>query len=246
MTPDYTQWQSDPDDLHTASVLIDYAEFSGQTIESVVKYVLAFKELTAQDFRELSEPYFYSYSINYIYDILSANVTPGMRANLLQKFIPNALQIIRDHPGTTFGDFGAGVGVMCELAHTFCGKKVTHIDIPSHHMDFAYWRYRKYDWHINIHPIPTTYFELYQTFDILYTDAVWEHLPPEHQIQYALQLSQYLNPGGLLFFLVDLSGPSEDMPMHYPVDITEVHHALTMSGLTCLGGQHNFASVWRK
>jgi hypothetical protein len=157
------------------------------------------------------------------------------------------LKKLKNHPGRIFGDFGAGIGTVCEIVHTFCDKMVTHIDIPSRAMDFAYWRNRKYNWNITIHPIADTQFRLAQRFDILFTDAVWEHLTPITQLGYAWCLPHYLNKDGWLIFLVDLAGPSEEMPMHYPVNITAVHDAIESTGfMVCDYGRNHFASVWRR
>lgn len=242
---DYTQWVDDPFLLANAEVVLDYAEYSGEDPFDIAEKIRAFQTLTAPEYSELGES-FYLESKNYIYDVLGANPTAGVRANLLNKFIPNCIAEIKSHPGKAFADFGAGVGTVCELAHTFCGKEVTHVDVNGPLLNFAKWRYQKYGWNIKVEIIPSQTTSLSQSFDIILTDAVWEHLNPELQVVYAHFLPNCIIKDGLLFFLVDLSGPSPEMPMHFAVDIKLIHDTLEKAGMKCEYGRDSFASVWIK
>jgi hypothetical protein len=52
--------------------------------------------------------------------------------------------------------------------------------------------------------------------------------------------------GGMFYLLIDLSGEDPNMPIHYDVNIEDIHNALTEIGLVCAYGKNNFASVWTR
>lgn len=243
---DYTQWQPDPFLLSDAEIVQDYAEWSGEDPFDVTAKIMAFQTRTASEYHALGQD-FYTKSENYIYDILGGNPSAGVRANLLNKFLPGCIEYLKNaDPRRTFADFGGGVGAVCQIMHTFCQKQVTYIDIQSKTTDFALWRFKKYGWDINSVIIPLDDMTLPQQYDILFTDAVWEHLSPATQIDYAKRLPAYITNSGNLYFLVDLSGHSDLMPMHFDVDIAAVHDAIEGAGMTCQYGHNTFASKWIK
>lgn len=239
---DYTKWQDDPFLLAQAEIVEQYAEWAGEDAFQVAEKIGHAREIIKEEYARLGDK-FYTESNVYIYDMLAANPSVGVRANLINKFIPDAVKRITEHPGKTFADFGAGMGVMCELA-TILGKEATHIDLPSYSTDFAKWRNEKLNLNIKFVEIAEDYFVLPNSYDIVFTDAVWEHLTSEKQLTYARDLPAYINPGGMLYMLIDLSGVNPDMPMHYNCDVQKVHEMLLSSGLKCEYGLNNFASVW--
>jgi 2-polyprenyl-3-methyl-5-hydroxy-6-metoxy-1,4-benzoquinol methylase len=231
--------------LEDSVVIKDYAEFAGLPVEDVVSSIGVYHELNQAEFRELGNE-FYEKNKSYIYDILSGNPSPEIRANLINRFIPEGIARMIDHPGDSFADFGAGTGVVCEIMARSSTKKVIYIDIPSRMTEFAQWRFKKHELDVETVVIPEDGFTLPAFYDVIFTDAVWEHLPPEKQVSYLFQLMGYLKSHGLFYFLVDLSGHTEQMPMHFNVDIRVLHDNLTKWGLQCLYGKYTFASVWRK
>lgn len=225
-------------------LVVDFAEFSGAPIEVVNNRIANFRQLNQQDFASFtSDGEFYKQSRSYIYDSLGGPITTYEFEQKLEQFIPGFVKILRQAPCGDFLDFGAGVGLACEWVVRQTQLRVTHFDIQSYMSEFAAWRYKKYQLPVTmIHGEPHD-FTLPQQYSVIFTDAVWEHLDPEKQIYYAYKLSDYLINGGILCMLVDLSGKSATMPMHYDVDIVAVHNALAQT-MNCIFGRNTFASIW--
>src|SRR5262249_25819376 len=148
------------------------------------------------------------------------------------RFNPRILEAVRTHPGKRFFEFGGGVGVFCEIAARM-GKHVYYMELPGIVFDFAQWRFKKLG--LNVKAIKAKADRIYLPgkYDIIYTDAVLEHLPQSLQIEATKAMARVLDKDGLLIFLVDLSGPSEEDPMHHDVDIRELHDHLRSEGLHC-------------
>ena len=91
------------------------------------------------------------------------------------------------------------MGVGCQIARAL-DKDVDYIDLRSHSSEFAAWRNIKHNFGYNMVIIDEADFILPRQYDILYTDAVWEHLPPDKQLTYATKLASYVNIGGMLYF----------------------------------------------
>jgi hypothetical protein len=100
-TPDYTQWQDDPTDVCTLPIVLDYAAFSGESVDDIVHKMASFKEYTKAEFNNDSAN-FYASSQTYIYDLLNGNLTPGIRANILNKFLPHIIEEIKKSSRTNF------------------------------------------------------------------------------------------------------------------------------------------------
>jgi phospholipid N-methyltransferase len=230
----------------SGSIVHDYAEFSGQSVPDIVNKIINFQELSIEDFKNSTSQFdFYSNSKNYIYDLLGAH--PDMEGPIrkINNFLPGVLDYIKEHPGKTFLELGGGIGDICHTISTW-GKEVTYMDIESHITEFARWRFKKYDVNVNMKIIPQDSFELTETYDFIYQDAVLEHLTPIQQVSYTSKLVKHLNKNGVFIMVVDLSGESENMPMHYNVDIVKVHKTIIQEGLTCYHGLNTFASVWMR
>ena len=229
-----------------ASIIKDYAEFSGQSESEIVDKVMNFKEFTMEDFNNSDSQFdFYHTSKTYIYDLLGAHPDMDGPIKKINMFLPGVLDYIKQHPGNKFLEFGGGIGDICQTVASW-GKDVTYVDIASHITDFALWRFKKYNVELNVQIIPQESFELLDTYDFIYQDAVLEHLTPAQQTSYTAQLARHLNEDGVFVMIVDLVGESEDMPMHFNVDIVQVHNELDKEGLTCYYGRNQFASVWMK
>jgi 2-polyprenyl-3-methyl-5-hydroxy-6-metoxy-1,4-benzoquinol methylase len=234
------------------TVIEDFAEFSGIPIEIVADRVAHCNHINAEEWRalnvgSLSEPAakFYESSQNYIFDTLSANPRPEAVIEKLNRFNTRIMEAIRTHPGMRFFEFGGGVGVFCEIVAGI-GKKVYYMELPGTVFDFARWRFKKHGLEISTIQAKGDNIQVPGKYDIVYTDAVIEHLPHLLQIEATKAIGQAVDAGGLLIFLVDLSGPNADNPMHYEVDIRELHDYLFASGLRCDDGYHDACSIWRR
>lgn len=236
-----------PTSLDTADVILDYAEFSGESIADIIYKMANNDESRIREANELKEN-FYRDSTCYIYDLIGGNASTWSRFAVLNKFIPNIFDKIKELPGKTFIELGGGIGVVCSIVHDYCDKEVTYVDLQSKALEFAKWRFKKHNQNIKIHVIEKEQFTFPEKgYDFVFTDAVWEHLDEEKQIAYASQLGHYVNPNGILFFLVDLGGWQDvNVPMHFRVDIKAVHNALENTGLHCSFGRNTFASIWMR
>jgi protein-L-isoaspartate O-methyltransferase len=231
-------------------ILRDFAEFSGEPLKDIVERIANIKRTDAaewQTFKQIGNnpAAFYEGSQHYIYDTLSANFSTEMVEAKLDSFNPRILASIRNHPGKRFLEFGAGVGTMCEIAARM-GKDVTYLELRGIVFDFARWRFEKHRLPVKMIEAETNTINLPGLHDIIFTDAVLEHLPPELQILATEKIAQGTDDGGLLIFLVDLSGPTKDNPMHFNVDIERLHCMLSHAGLKCEDGRSTFCSIWRR
>jgi 2-polyprenyl-3-methyl-5-hydroxy-6-metoxy-1,4-benzoquinol methylase len=233
-------------------VIEDFAEFSGISLDIVIEKIANFRRINANDWnaldaRSFSEraATFYESSQNYIYDTLSANPSPETVVIKLDRFNPRILESIRTHPGKRFFEFGGGTGVFCEIAARL-GKDVYYMDLPGIVFEFAQWRFKKLGLNVTAIEAKADTIYLPGKYDIVYTDAVLEHLPQSLQIEATRAIGEAVDDGGLLIFLVDLSGPTEDDPMHHDVDIRELHNHLSSAGLRCEDGYLTFCSIWRR
>jgi cyclopropane fatty-acyl-phospholipid synthase-like methyltransferase len=225
----------------------DFADFSQQDIHIVWEKISNFRTINTKDFyKKNSHQDFYATSKTYVYDLLSANHTHEVISKKLNRFIPNFINLIGNHPGSRFLEFGGGTGGLVEIVESKTNKQVTYVDVDSYISAFARWRLKKYNCQIETIIIPQDDFDLPQLYDVIFTDAVFEHLPQEQQLRYAQKLSSFLSDNGLLLFLVDLTGEDDEMPMHFNVDIKALHKTLHNNGLTCYYGKNQFASVWSK
>ena len=232
------------------SIVNDYGEFSGLSIEEIESRINTYKSLTAKEWNDLSasgfkakSEMFYGISAFYICDILAVNVSKEALKKKLNGFSPLILASIKDHPGRRLLEFGGGTGVFCELAYDM-GKDVTYLDIPGQQFEFAKWRFQKYQLPIRMVASQPGKLKLEEKFDIIFTDAVMEHLPDPYTP--TAELCRSLEKGGIFVMLVDLSGEEDDMPMHSDVDIVKLHAVLSGAGLANLHGLNQFASIWSK
>jgi protein-L-isoaspartate O-methyltransferase len=244
---DLSQLLIAPPALESGGVVQDYAEFSGLPLADIIQNIKEFQSLNAAEFyASSSAEAFYRDSKNYIYDLLATNWDITATAQKLNTFIPNLFQILRDYPGKTLLEFGGGTGVFTEITKRFTDKDITYVDIKGHISDFATWRFQKHHLDINVLIVPQDDFSLPQQYDIIFTDAVLEHVPPERQSTYICKLAEYTAPNGLLFTLIDLTGNEPMMPMHFDVDIQTLHQALLGMGMKNLAGLNQFVAVWQK
>ncbi len=223
----------------------DFSQWSGIPRDEVADKVTRARQLNAKDyFEHTSEEEFYKESRTYIYDIISAADVPQNVEDKLEKFMPGVTKIISFHYGNLL-DFGGGTGLFCEWAVRNTKMNVTYCDLPGYVSSFAEWRFTKYKLPISVVYAGMTDFDLPNKYDVIFSDAVWEHLDPEMQLRYADKLPTYLNPGGVFVLLIDLAGESSEMPMHYDVDIVAVHNEIAKH-TECVYGRNRFASVWRR
>jgi hypothetical protein len=229
-------------------VIEDFAEFSGLPLETVVGRIRDFRTLNAEDWKAFKGERvanFYESSTNYAFDVLSANPRPDAVRRKLDRFNPHILESIRKHPGARFFEFGGGLGVMCEIVARM-GKNVTYMDLPGIVFDFAQWRFQKLGLNVTAIEAKGDTIFVPGTYDIVYTDAVIEHLPPPQQVEATNAIAGGVAGGGLLIFLVDPSGPTVNAPTHFNVNVKDLHRHLSVRGLKCEEGYRTFCSIWRR
>lgn len=244
---DYNTHLSIEDQFPNSSIIRDFSEFSGLSIDEIQLKMVNHQVINAEDFsNRLDKEDFYENSKNYIYDLLNSNWHKFRVSNKINLFLPGVLELIKDHSGNKFMEFGGGLGVFCEIIKEYTLKDVTYVDIKGYISDFAIWRINKYKLDINKIIIPQNNFYLPEKYDIIFTDAVIEHLHPQQQEDYFYEICKYLNKGGLLISIVDLGGEEEIMPMHFNVDINKMFLILEKCGLINIFNNNNFATIWRK
>lgn len=234
------------------TVVADYAEFTGLSTMDIQERIRHHKrecmrewdETPGASYSEKAET-FYAKSRNYIFDLLAGNTGALAVHSKLDSFEPRILAAIEAHSGTEFLEFGGGTGVMCEFVSGL-GKQVTYLDIPGHVFDFASWRFRKHGFPIKTVLAQPGKLVIDRSYDVIFTDAVLEHLPEAVQESAVRTLVRHLQPGGLFVCLVDLAGASYDMPMHADVNIKRLHEIVMMEGLACGFGRDGFCSAWTR
>lgn len=234
------------------TVITDFCEFAQKTPAEVERAINEYEQLCQADWRitpgdgfDQKSANFYEKSQNYVYDLLLGNVSKEKVVEKLDAFTPLILRSILEHPGTDFLEFGGGTGVMCEIVHGL-GKSVTCLDIPGIPQQFARWRFKKYGLPIEIAVAKPESLELSREYDIIFTDAVLEHLPPDRQMAAVETLCRHTHRGGLLLLLIDLAGECEENPTHTDVDLAALHRIAKGNGFTCLHGEGTFCSIWQK
>ena len=234
----------------TDTVISDFAEFSNEDVRSIESRMNDFHELAGNEWDELPQSdyagkacVFYSSSKFYIYDLLTANFSRQIVIDKLNHYNPQMLKMIASHPGRKFLEFGGGLGVVCEIIHGL-GKDVTYLDIPGLVSDFAAWRFKKYDLPVKMIMSKPEILKLEDSYDIIYSDGVLEHVVNPEQI--VRTLCSRLNPGGVFILIVDLAGPSENFPMHRHVAIESLHRIMRESGLAPMQGEGAFFSIWKR
>jgi 2-polyprenyl-3-methyl-5-hydroxy-6-metoxy-1,4-benzoquinol methylase len=234
------------------TVIEDFAEFSGIPLNIVADRIANYHRINAEDWQALDAKSFseraqtfYESSHNYIFDTLSGNPRPDAVVRKLDRFNPRIMEVIRAHPGRRFFEFGGGIGVFCEIMANM-DKDVHYMELSGIVFDFAQWRFKKLGLKVTAIEAKAGSIYLPGKYDIAYTDAVIEHLPHVLEVEATKVVGQAVDEGGLLVFLVDLSGPSADYPMHHKVDIRELHDYLKAARLDCEDGYHKFCSIWRR
>lgn len=265
-SPDFAIYNKEPFLALHCEIVEEYAEFSEQDIFDVFDKIVNFKELVLVEFMQAmknssddkwnAQLDFYVNNTSYIYDLLTVNSTRCGVANKLNKFIPNIMHKMKEHKGSkTFLDFGAGCGVLCQMMVEWGKKKVTYIDIEAQTTDFARWRFKKHNLidKVEMLVIPQVDFTLDCQYSIIFTDAVWEHLPQDQQELYARKLALAVEPNGMLVFIVDVDGTEKErsefhQSLHYIVDMNKMFDIFKSNGLDrkFISSYKGFASVWEK
>jgi len=234
------------------TVVNDYAEFSDMTSYAIAERIRGYKKLNREAWAiiqsrvagwEDAARRFYESHDAYVFDHLSGNPSPGAVLAKLDRFNPEILRAIRSYRGKRLLEFGGGTGGFCEC---MCreGFEVTYLDIPGSVKDFAEWRFKKYGLPIKVVTSTPDVLKLDGDYDVVFTDAVFEHLiDPEQALR---EILAHIRPGGLFAFLVDLSGPTRDDPQHRYVDIDRLHGIIEQASFRCDAGRGKFASLWRK
>ena len=232
------------------TVVNDFSAFSGLPTTEIEARINHFSELTSQEWKSLpggdyaeKAARFYGQTQSYIYDLLAVNYRKEAAIAKLNATSPQVLAALQAHPGRKFLEFGGGVGLVCEIAAGL-GKEVTYLDLPGLVSDFAAWRFKRCGLPIRVALSDPRALRLNETYDIVFSDAVLEHVAdPEQAIT---ELCTHVNPGGLFILLVDLHGPTETFPMHRTIDIVRIHELIERWAFRNLLGRGSFCSIWAK
>ncbi len=231
-------------------VVRDYAEYAGLPVAEIASRINACQAVNRDEW--LKQPgttweekagTFYANASGYIFDLLHGNRSRAYVRQKLDHFEPRILQALEAQKGSDVLDFGGGTGTFCHLMHD-AGMNPTYLDLEGPVPRFAAWRFAKHGLPIRRIISSPTRLELDATFDLVFSDAVFEHLIDP--VGVTRTLAAHLRAGGFFALLVDLEGHTEDMPMHRDVDVDVIHGTLEESGLVCEFGRGRFASGWRK
>lgn len=236
------------DKILQSQIIKDYAEFSGESLEELSNKLINHKTINRDEFNQSKDSFdFYETSSSYVYDLLYHNLNTQDVYSKIDIFSPHFFTFLKQKNWNSFAEFGGGLGTVCELVKSIRPDiKITYIDIKSKISDFTLWRWNKNNIDINTIIIPQTDFTLPDTYDIIFTDAVIEHLESNQQSRYIKKLIDYVNKDGLFIPLIDLEGNTAEMPMHFNVDIKKLHEIIELNGGYCLSGRNEFSSVWKK
>jgi SAM-dependent methyltransferase len=233
-----------------AEIIKDYAEFSGIPLHELIQRINRFHELVNEEWNELGPSswadkakMFYARSNHYILDLLYANADRDAAERKLEKYgIWNFLD--QFPPRLDVLEFGGGLGVICQL---FCERDyhVTYLDIPGKPMDFARWRFQRYDIPVRIIESDPERLTLENEYDFIFSDAVFEHLIDPCQA--ADGLMRHLRPGGYLLLLIDVFNNNDMWPMHRPLDFDALNNTLTnCGGIPERISSNRMINLWQK
>jgi hypothetical protein len=233
--------------LLESDILLDYADFSGMSVDDILQRIASSEENAALEYRILGPSKFYTNSDSYIFTALGGNMSTDVRANLMNKFIPRCVENINKHRGNKFLEFRGGVGAVASIVSRSSSKQVTYANIASSVTDFFRFRSKKHSESTNIITVsdgPNIF--LPELYDVIYADSVLSVVDPNYQLGYVDLIVSYLNPNGIFMLLDDLWGKRDTRPMYFGVNIQMLHEQLKCNGMECVFGLNNFASVWYK
>jgi SAM-dependent methyltransferase len=207
---------------HLKQVVLDWCEYSGISHPEAVNLINKGSELACDEWRCMVKNYsddeilsFYTYSKYYIYEVLQPYLEPekyNKDINYL-KILRFAENILKKRGLCRVLDFGAGVGELCLLLAEV-GCKVTYCDLLGEISKFAIWRFKKYNTKIEIIWSRVNGVELpSQTYDLIVSDAVLEHLKREYAGYFIRAIFNALVDDGYLYLLWDPTY-SQDFPYH--------------------------------
>lgn len=207
---------------HLKQVVLDWCEYSGISYPEAVNLINKGSELARDEWRCMVKNYsdeeilsFYTYSKYYIYEVLQPYLEPekyNKDINYL-KILRFAESMLKKRGLCRVLDFGAGVGELCLLLAEV-GCKVAYCDLLGEISKFAIWRFKKYNAKIEIIWSRVNGVELpSQTYDLIVSDAVLEHLKREYVGYFIRAIFNALVDNGYLYLLWDPTY-SQDFPYH--------------------------------
>lgn len=229
------------------SVVRDFHEFSGIPIDIIELNIQNHRALIRDEWNNTESNFkerdFYAKSRYYVYDLLSANHNWMIYIKKLHSTFPSMFPILYNHPGKKFLEFGGGLGLFCEMM-CYKGKDVTYLDIPGQIYNFAAWRFKKYNLPIKTICADPAGFKLDDQYDIIYSDAVLEHVKdPAAAVE---NLCLHTAKDGVIIHHIDLHGNTPDMPMHKDINVKQLHAIIEKLGFANMTGKNKSFSIWRK
>jgi 2-polyprenyl-3-methyl-5-hydroxy-6-metoxy-1,4-benzoquinol methylase len=194
----------------------DYIEFSGEQEDAVISKIENSIQDSMRNWKEIVKTnspkeiaQFYCES-DYIYEIMLAYLHPERFSKMDTTL--SIIKHVKKNPGRKVMEFGGGIGQLCLMIYFNTDKDVTYVDLPSRAMNFAKWRFKKYQ--ANIHCIEAGIDGCSlgnEVYDCIVSDAVLEHVLNLEETVKSLCAS--LKPKGTFCLLFDPVF-NKDFPMH--------------------------------
>lgn len=235
-------------EIKSSEIIRDYIEFSNEDIIELTNRIFSYQSINIDNFNSYNSTYeFYEKSDTYIYDLLYNNISIQQLSSKIKLFSPDFFKMITNPTYKSFMEFGGGVGLFCEIIKSIRPDfNVNYFDIKSKVSDFATWRFNKRKINVNVNIIDQDNPTIEGSYDVIFTDAVIEHIEENKQISYIRKLSRCVNTNGMMCLIVDLEGKNDKMPMHFNVNIINIHNTLEQSHMVCVYGRNTFSSIWIK
>lgn len=199
------------------TVIRDWSEFTGLSEPEIHFRIAGCLVHAAEEWNQTvdvnnheSVEKFYTQS-DYLYEVLSS-YSPHMRPfkePTLSEMLETGKQLAPKHGRVL--EFGGGTGEFCLcLASHF--EHVTYVDLPGRLMEFARWRFKKYDAPIEVIETRADQGALpSDSYDMIFSDAALEHVL---DLSYWLKLlTSATKPNGYLYLKID-NQENESFPMH--------------------------------
>lgn len=220
----------------------DYCSFSSLTIDELENNIInSSKEILTTDGNSFL--YNLKNNKNLIYQAFKSydNTDLYELASKINFFSPHMLRIISSSNYKSCLEYLGGFGVMSELMLEVNSKlNVTYSNIDSEILDFTKYRIGN---KISILKLNNNCY-INNKYDIIISDGNLQYFSKKDQQSIINNLSDNLNPDGMLCLLIDISG-KKSSPLYHDVDIDIIHSNMS-NDLKCIYGKNTFSSLWKK
>lgn len=229
------------EDIPMSMTVDDYVVFSNENRDKLIEKIRNGRSIAEKQWEDIVKTgskeeleAFYTAS-EYHYDILLPYLHPSDFSK--RKKYKKIVDFVRKADGDKLMEFGGGPGQLCLLLHYNTNKDITYVDLPSRIMDFAKWRFKRYNANIVCIEAKIDHCSLpEEEYDVIVSDAVLEHvINVEKTVK---TICKSLSPGGLLYLLFD--DEEEGLSMHISSQI-DIDKVLVGNGLRRIEGP-----IWTK